>query len=76
MAKPKTDGIKVKFGKGVMDKWGKEPFAARTMHAVRTDGFMIPIDYSMKNIGLFLMNEEYAELQIIDEDNVQVTITK
>lgn len=68
--------MKVKFGKGVMDKFGKHPYAAKTMHAVRTDGFTIPIDYSMKNIGLFLMDEGYTELQIIDEDNVKVTITK
>lgn len=67
---------KVKFGKGVMDKTGKQPFAARTMHITSKDGFTSPCDYLISNIGVFLLNDKYVKMQIIDENNNQTTITK
>lgn len=76
MARKASDKLKVKFGKGVMDKHGKHPYAAKTMHVTSKDGFTSPCDYTIKNIGVFLMNDDYTEMQIIDENNEQTTITK
>lgn len=68
--------MKVKIGKGVMSKDGKTPYAAGTLHFTRNTGWKSPADLSFYNIGVLLKDDSVLEIQIIDEKNRQITITK
>jgi len=71
-----TSPIRVKHGKGVMSKDGTTPFAAGTIHATNRLGFMSPYIYSPTTVAVLLADDSIMEIQVIDMDNVQSTITK
>lgn len=73
--KPKKP-ITIKIGKGVMSKDGRTPYAAGTIHATRTNGMMSPYVFSHETVARLLDDDEIVEIQIIDRDNVQSTISK
>jgi hypothetical protein len=67
--------MKVRKGKGVMDKWGKEPFAAGTLYYT-SGGWKSPADFTMHNVALLiaaLHEGKVDEVQLIDRDNTQYT---
>lgn len=68
--------IKVKFGKGVLAKDNRTPWAAGTIHATSVHGFMSPYPFSYATVARLLADDSVIEIQIIDLDNVQSTITK
>lgn len=72
----KIKPIKVRFGKGVLAKDGRTPYAAGTIHATGIDGFMSPYVFSYATVARLLADDSIAEIQIIDTDNVRSTITK
>lgn len=75
MAKAKKP-IKVKFGKGVLCKDNKTPYAAGTIMAHRVDGWMVQCIFSHETVARLLADDGIAEIKVIDLDNVQSTITK
>lgn len=68
--------IKVKIGKGVLAKDNRTPYAAGTIHATNVHGFMSPYPFSYETVARLLADESVIEIQIIDLNNVQSTITK
>jgi Flp pilus assembly CpaF family ATPase len=68
--------IRVKFGKGVLAKDNRTPYAAGTIHATSIDGFMSPYPFSYATVARLLADDGIIEIQVIDKDNVQSTITK
>jgi hypothetical protein len=71
--------VRVQIGKGVMDKWDEKPFAPRTMHYSWKDPegrtWVSPMDFTWSNFALAMQDPNITEVQVIDEKNVQVTIT-
>ena len=68
--------ITIKIGKDVMSKDGRTPYAAGTIHATRTNGMMSPYVFSYETVARLLADDGIVEIQIIDRDNVQSTISK
>lgn len=68
--------ITVKFGKGVLAKDNRTPYATGTIHATSIHGFMSPYRFSYETVARLLADDGIIEIQIIDTDNVQSTITK
>ncbi len=71
-----TPPIKVKFGKGVLAKDGKTPYAAGTIHAINRFGMKSGYMFSHQSVALLLADDQIREIEIIDQDNVKSVITK
>ena len=68
--------IRIKIGKGVMSKDNRTPWAAGTINATNRHGMMTPHVFSHETVARLLADETVMEIQVIDVDNVQSTITK
>lgn len=71
-----TKPIKVKIGKGVTCKDGRTPWAAGTIHATNRFGMMSPYVFAHHTVAQLLADDNILEIQVIDLDNIQSTITK
>lgn len=68
--------IKVKFGKGVLAKDGKTPYAAGTIHAINRFGMKSGYMFSHQSVAILLADDQIREIKVIDQDNVKSVITK
>tara|TARA_R100000789_G_C2904094_1_gene121278 strand:+ start:306 stop:518 length:213 start_codon:yes stop_codon:yes gene_type:complete len=67
--------IKFKVGTGILDKDGEEPLTLSTIHCV-DDKWKFPVAYTVKNLVNGLMDATVKSIDVVDEDNKQVTIEK
>ncbi len=67
--------MKLKIGKGVLGK-DSLPWAAKTIHAVNTEGWNMPCEYTMARLCRLIVDTKIVEITIIDDDNSEFTLTK
>ena len=68
--------MKVEISKGVLGKNGA-PFASETLHFVQ-NGYLTPVPYNMRNLGLCLArlaDKQIQSIKLIDDDNNYFVIT-
>lgn len=76
-------GLKLSRGKGIMDKFGKEPFALCTIHTVQiqespntgqTARWVHPLPFTMESLFAALIDPNVVEVEVIDEQNRKFTL--
>ena len=67
--------MKLKIDKGVLGKDGL-PWAAKTIHAVNTEGWNMPWEYTMERLFRLIIDTKIVKITVIDEDNNEFTLTK
>ena len=68
--------IKVKFGKGVLARDNRTPYAPSTITATSADGMMYPCTFSHETVARLLADDDVREIRVVDVNNRQSTITK